>query len=107
MKNLFSLLLLFANIYIFAQIGIGTSTPRGALDINSPTESIAGLVLPSNLDATNIKNPETNNNPVPGTIFYDIKNSCIRLYKQTNTWSDCFCEDCSEPINPTIPIITP
>lgn len=103
-NHFFSFLLLLVGTFSFSQVGIGTPTPRGALDVNSPTESTGGLVLPSNDDAVNIKNPQTNGVPVPGTIFYDIQNSCIRLYKQNGTWSDCFCENCSVPPTPVAPV---
>ncbi|UYW01089.1 hypothetical protein K5I29_11485 [Flavobacterium agricola] len=42
-----------------AQVGIGTMTPRGALDINNPTTNIHGLVLPTNESINNIVNPQT------------------------------------------------
>lgn len=101
MKNLFTLSFLCLSLYSFGQVGIGTTTPRGALDINSPTESIGGLILPSNENSSNIKNPQDGGNPIAGTVFYDIQNSCIRLYKNNDTWSECFCEDCS-PIARTL-----
>lgn len=56
-----------------AQVGIGTTTPQGALDISS---SGGGLVLPrtnllSKLDILSVINPQ-GGNPVPGTIIYDL-----------------------------------
>jgi len=107
MKTLLSLFLLSCNLCLFGQVGIGTETPRGALDINYPTESIRGLVLPSNENSSNIKNPQDGGNPVAGTIFYDIQNSCIKLYKNNGTWSECFCEDCSPITRVLIPTISP
>lgn len=109
MKTLFSLFLLSCNLCLFAQIGIGSENPRGALDINSPTESLGGLVLPSNENSSNIKNPLDGGDPVNGTIFYDIQNSCIKLYKNNGTWSECFCKDCSPVTHllvPTASLIT-
>lgn len=109
MKSQLTLSFLFLSLYLFGQVGIGTQTPRGALDINSPIESIGGLVLPSNENSSNIKNPQDGGNPVAGTIFYDIQNSCIKLYKNNGTWSECFCEDCS-PLQRALtltPITTP
>lgn len=74
-------------LFSYAQVGIGTSTPRGALDINQPTTNDAGLVLPTNSNVANIINPQTSGAPVSGTIMYDSTQDCVRLY--TNAWSNC------------------
>lgn len=79
-------------IFSYGQMGIGTSTPRGALDINQPTTNDAGLVLPTNSNVANIVNPQTNGTPAPGTIMYDSTQDCVRLYKEDNTWSGCIGE---------------
>lgn len=73
-----------------AQVGIGTTTPSGALEVNSalpsPSTQRAGLVPPivalsaTNSTATttagvNIINPVTNGVPVTGTIVYNTNTS--------------------------------
>jgi len=73
---------------MFGQVGIGTSTPRGALDINNPTTNTHGLVLPTNENPDNITNPQDNGTPVEGTVIYDSTNDCIKFFKGTQ-WSNC------------------
>ena len=80
--------------FFFTQVGIGTSSPRGALDINKPITNNMGLVLPTNANANNIINP-LGGNVVPGTIIYDSTKDCVRLYKGTNVWSGCLSETAS------------
>jgi len=93
MKKLFSLFLIMTVTLLFSQVGIGTTTPRGGLDINKPTTNIYGLVLPTNSDPANMQNPQGGNIP-EGTIMYDSTQDCIRLYKKSTDggssgWSDC------------------
>lgn len=70
-KNALIVLLLFASS-LNAQVGIGTITPNGALDINSSTE---GLLMPRvALTASNSATPVTNpagGSLVSGTIVYN------------------------------------
>jgi hypothetical protein len=94
MKKILLFLVFHLSYLSFSQVGIGTTTPRGALDINSPTTSIFGLVLPTNDSPDNMINPQGGNIAF-GTIMYDSKDDCIRYY-QTNTandsiekWSSC------------------
>ncbi|MBK1897642.1 autotransporter outer membrane beta-barrel domain-containing protein [Chryseobacterium paridis] len=90
-KTLFLLLIaLFETTY--AQIGIGTPNPRGALDINKPTTNIHGLVLPTNSSTGNIANPQGGNVAI-GTIIYDSTADCVKVYKSTG-WSNCLCDSC-------------
>ncbi|WP_170828474.1 hypothetical protein [Chryseobacterium soldanellicola] len=84
------LLMLLSNV-IYSQVGIGTPTPRGALDINKPTTNNMGLVLPTNSSPNNIINP-LGGKVIPGTMIYDSTLDCVRIYKGNNTWSNCFCE---------------
>ena len=63
----------------FAQIGIGTSNPEGALDVVS---SDSGLVLPR------VANTAAVTTPVSGMLIYDISSTCIKAY-ENDTWSDC------------------
>ncbi len=74
-----TLLFLLSNIS-FAQIGIGTTSPKGILDIDSP---IYGVVYPSvALTATNVAAPVINPNPlavggalVVGTTIYNTNST--------------------------------
>ncbi|CAM4407712.1 hypothetical protein [Flavobacterium terrigena] len=72
-KNLtFSLLLIFSSISINAQVGVGTTSPAGALDINSSTN---GLILPRvALTALNVAAPVVNpqgGGLVVGTLIWN------------------------------------
>jgi len=94
MKKILLFLVLHLSYLSFSQVGIGTTTPRGALDINNPTTSIFGLVLPTNDSPANMQNPQGGNIAF-GTVMYDSKDDCIRYY-QTNAandniekWSSC------------------
>lgn len=44
--------------FLYGQVGIGTTTPRGGLDINKPTTNTYGLVLPTNASPSNMVNPQ-------------------------------------------------
>lgn len=77
MKKNYTSILLFIMVLqcfqIFAQVGIGTTTPEGAIDITSTTN---GLLLPRvNLTAKNsaspIVNPNGGGTPVEGTLVYN------------------------------------
>lgn len=73
-KLLFTTLICTAiNFYSHAQVGVGTTTPNGALDVSSTTN---GFVPPRvALSATNvaapISNPNGGGNPVAGTIVWN------------------------------------
>ncbi|PKF74572.1 hypothetical protein CW752_08715 [Chryseobacterium sp. PMSZPI] len=66
---------------------MSTTSPRGALDINSPTTNNKGLVLPTNADPKNLINP-MGGNIAEGTVMYDSTLRCIRFYRPTG-WSNC------------------
>ncbi|KPH10887.1 hypothetical protein [Chryseobacterium sp. ERMR1:04] len=95
MKNLHSWILLLS-IFIYAQgscqVGIGTTSPRGALDINSPTTNNKGLVLPTNNSPTNMTNPQ-GGALAEGTVMYDNTEKCVKFYNGS-TWSNCLCDTC-------------
>lgn len=89
MKKLIYLITLFTGV-MQAQVGIGTSTPNGALDVNSalplPSSDKAGLLPPIvALTATNsfetttagswIVNPNGGGSPLTGTIVYNTETS--------------------------------
>ncbi|WP_264560502.1 hypothetical protein [Flavobacterium sp. N2270] len=58
MKKKLLLTTLFLSFSLFAQVGVGTTTPRGALDINSST---SGMIPPRvALTATNVAAPVVN-----------------------------------------------
>ncbi|CAI8724994.1 hypothetical protein [Chryseobacterium sp. IT-36CA2] len=99
-------LLLFSTIPLIAtcQVGIGTTTPRGALDINKTTSYNLGLVLPANTSPTNMINPQ-GGNVVPGTIMYDSTADCVKVYSQHATggtspegWGPCL----NAPATPSV-----
>ena len=91
-KNLLVATGILLNISVYGQIGMGSPTPRGALDINKKDGDKysydMGLVLPTNDAAAKIKNAIPNASVAPGTIFYDSTKDCIRL-RQIPDWSDC------------------
>ncbi|RTY90238.1 hypothetical protein [Flavobacterium sp. GT3R68] len=70
---LFTTLTFFTFSEISAQIGFGTETPRGALEVSSSTN---GLVLPqvaltSTAVSAPVVNPQTAGAPVTGTLVYN------------------------------------
>ncbi|MRX41641.1 hypothetical protein GJU43_20350 [Flavobacterium sp. LC2016-23] len=74
-NKLFSLYLLIvlASIETSAQIGIGTTTPRAALEINSATNGFLPprVALTSITVSSPIVNPQTSGAPLAGTIVYN------------------------------------
>lgn len=76
----FMILLLFTCAFSFAQVGIGTVTPDGVLDLNSDSGTNKyGLVLPRvSLTRTDVAAPVLNpqgGNPAVGTVVYNIATS--------------------------------
>jgi hypothetical protein len=57
----------------FAQVGIGTTTPQGALEINSTTSGFLPprVALTSVTISSPIVNPQTSGAPLAGTIVYN------------------------------------
>lgn len=92
-NQLITLLLFFTGILSFSQVGIGTATPRGALDINSPTTNTTGLVLPTNPATTNIVNPQ-GGIVAEGTVMFDSTDKCVKFFNGTE-WSNCLCDSCN------------
>ncbi|MCL9770430.1 hypothetical protein NAT47_08370 [Flavobacterium sp. HXWNR69] len=73
MKKLFLLLVLFLLIHTsYAQVGIGTTTPRGALDVNSSSTGFLPpqVALTSTTDITTVTNPQ-GGSLAEGTIVYN------------------------------------
>lgn len=107
-KNIFSLSIFFFSISAFSQVGIGTTTPTGALDISSTTN---GIVIPRvSLTARNVSAPVVNpqggaltnstlvyniltsgttpNNVVPGFYYWETATlSWKPLVTTSNDWS--------------------
>lgn len=69
----FCLLLLLASIGVSAQVGIGTTTPRGALEINSSTNGFVApqVALTSTTTAAPVVNPQDGGSPLSGTLVYN------------------------------------
>lgn len=91
-NQFYSFLLFLIGTFTFSQVGIGSSTPRGALDINSPLTNNQGLVLPTNEATTNIVNP-VGGAVAEGTIIFDSTEKCVRYFNRT-AWSNCLCDSC-------------
>ena len=72
MKKLLTLITIIAFTSLYAQVGVGTTTPNGALDVNSSTN---GLIPPRvALTATNVAAPVVNPQGgalVPGTLVWN------------------------------------
>jgi surface protein len=85
MKQIFTLLaavLLTASTY--AQVGIGTTTPAGALDIASTT---SGLVMPRVANTSVVVNP--NGGAIEnGTMVYDLSANCVIVFVN-GLWTGC------------------
>ena len=75
--KLLSLVFLCVCAFAKAQVGIGTTTPEGALDVVS---SNAGMVIPRVSDIDSVTTPD-GNPPVDGTIVYDLslERLCMRI----------------------------
>ena len=62
-----------------AQVGIGTASPQGALDVVAPTSAV---VVPR------VANTAAVVAPVNGMLIYDISFNCVRGY-QNGAWTSC------------------
>jgi hypothetical protein len=67
------LLIVMISIGSFAQVGIGTTTPRGALEINSSTNGFVApqVALTSVTASAPVVNPQTAGTPLAGTFVYN------------------------------------
>jgi hypothetical protein len=70
----FCLFLLLSSLGVTAQVGIGTTTPRGAFEINSSTNGFVPpqVALTSVNTSAPVVNPQTNDTPLRGTFVYNI-----------------------------------
>jgi len=78
-KLLVSVVILTASFTSFAQLGIGTDTPEGVLDVVSIN---SGLIFPRVTNVTMVTSP------VNGMLVYDKLNKCFRAY-ENGAWSIC------------------
>jgi uncharacterized protein (TIGR02145 family) len=93
-KLLLSAAFMAASFMTFAQVGIGTTTPKGMLDVTSAT---SGLVLPRVANVGIVVNPN-GGALADGTMVYDISNNCVRAY-ENGAWSDCLNGAAAAPPN--------
>jgi len=78
-KTLLSLAIIVVNFTIDAQVGIGTTSPEGALDVVSTT---TGVVFPR------VANAAAVTTPVNGMIIFDLSLNCFNFYED-GEWSGC------------------
>ncbi|MEN8886231.1 MAG: FISUMP domain-containing protein [Winogradskyella sp.] len=78
-KVLLSIALIATSFTTVAQVGIGTTTPEGALDVVSTNSA---LILPR------VANTAAVATPVNGMLVYDLSTNCFKGY-QNGGWSDC------------------
>ena len=78
-KLLFTVALITASFTTFAQVGIGTTNPEGALDVVSTNSA---LILPR------VANTAAVTTPVNGMIIYDLSAKCFKGY-QDGSWTNC------------------
>jgi hypothetical protein len=91
-KNIFSISIFLLTFSLFSQVGIGTTSPTGALAVNSslpaPSTQLAGFVPPTvSLTATNstltvtagvnVVNADTGGVPAIGTLVYNRNTSAV------------------------------
>ena len=80
MKKKLSLVIAIGlGIFGFSQVGIGTDTPQGALDVEAV--GWGGLVLPMASSSSEVMNPTTGSaTTVAGTIYFDTTDKCVKFY---------------------------
>ena len=73
LECVFSVIFYFWITTIYAQIGIGTATPNGVLDISSSTNGIVipNVALTSRSTSTPIVNPNGGGVPIAGTLVWN------------------------------------
>lgn len=95
-SKIFFIIIALTSFSAVAQIGVGTTTPRGALDIQSNNGGLLTpqIALTSLTDATTVKNLQTNGIPVDGTLIWNTATAGTSpnnvtpgyYYWQTNKW---------------------
>ena len=71
--------MLLATVSATAQIGIGTMSPQGALDVVSPDN---GIILPR------VANTAAVTTPINGMLVYDVSSKCFKGYAN-DAWTNC------------------
>ena len=79
-KSLLSAAFIAASFTSFAQVGVGTTTPAGALDVVSTN---SGVLLPR------VANIAAVTTPVNGMIIYDLSSNCFKGF-ENGAWTYCF-----------------
>ncbi|MDA9056626.1 hypothetical protein N9K49_02110, partial [Flavobacteriaceae bacterium] len=79
-------------VFTGGNVGVGTQTPLGALDITSTN---SGIILPR------LANTAAVSTPVNGMLIYDISSTCVKVY-ENGAWTNCLSSD---PISPTQTIL--
>ena len=79
-KSILSVVFFAASFASMAQVGVGTTTPEGALDVVSAN---SGLIVPR------VANTAAVTNPVNGMFVYDLSSHCFKAYSG-GFWSECF-----------------
>lgn len=87
MKKIFLLFIYMSvSFTCFSQVGIGTKTPAGTLEVTSGDEKKLGLVVPIVAKLENVKNAITGEIVKQGTIVFDEQRNTI-CYKTSNNWT--------------------
>ena len=88
-KIVLGVAIMMLSFTIDGQVGIGTSTPEGALDIVSTN---SGVITPR------VANAAAVTTPVNGMVVYDLSLNCFNFYKN-DAWSGCI----EKPVVPLSP----
>ena len=78
-QQLLTLLFLAASLPTFAQVGVGTTSPQGTLDVVSTN---SGVIVPRVANTTAVTSP------VNGMMIYDLSLNCFNFY-ENYAWSGC------------------
>ena len=78
-KIVVSLAFIAVSFTTFAQVGIGTNTPEGSLDVVSTN---SGVIVPR------VANTAAVTTPVSGMVIYDLSEKCLKGYLE-DAWSGC------------------
>ena len=99
MKKTFLLFMYFIiTISCYAQVGIGTNTPNGSLEVTSGEEAKFGLVLPIVAKFEDVKNTIAGQPVKIGTIVFDEQRNTI-CYKTTTSWNCTNGYSQTDPVN--------
>lgn len=88
MKKILFLLTIMLGLTASAQVGIGTTSPRGVLDVVG--DGTSALIVPSVATVGAVVNQDIATDPIPnGAMVYDETDDCIKSYN-AGAWSACF-----------------